>query len=425
MNQISNVTKRDLFEIIFFGYQTQDVVFGNTFHYQINYFGRLEIPTFLNRLYNLKELPSLDSRYKDAQTDIYVHTVTNDDYPNDFILDDERFNLREADDITLLNFICEMFHPEVRDENSGWVEIKYQISRLLSADGYTIIPIKEISGREIYGWRYAFDNIKPFSIRNELKIKNKDIKFSLGIKTRKQILEAFSKYDENITESTETGYNYNYWLSEKLLENIEQFYEPMNYDSNNNYIKSKSLQDFIMHSRPYCVLDAIEIFISDLYNYKFVSYINSILDSSNSSCHYRIKNGFFTLDNMFIFQKIQLKLIEKGVQELMEEAISKYHLGNIQDAVEKLWDALERIKTVLIPGSKKQSAHLLLNKMSNNDVNFYNLYNDEILALTRIGNNYRIRHHEIDKFEIKNHVDWEYLYNRCSSFLNVAIKYIN
>lgn len=424
MNQITGLTKRDLFEIVFRGFQITDELFGNTDYFGINYHGRLEIPEFLNRLYNLKELPSLDSRYDNAETDIYIHTVVNEDYPIDFILDDERFNLRQASDESLLNFICEVFHPEVRDEKSTWINVKQQISGLLYADGYEIIPISEISGREVYGWRFIGNLFKPFSVRFAQQIKRGEIKFSLSSKTRKQILGAFSKFDENIYATTETGWNYNYWISEKLLENIQQFYEPKNFDNSNNFVTSQTLNDFITRGRPYCVLDAIEIFMLEIYNYKCASYINSILDSSDSTCQYRIKNGIFCLGEVVISSPINITLIEKGVKELMEDAISKHNAGNIQDAVEKLWDALERIKTVLIPGNKKHSADLLIKKMSNGDSNIYKIYNDEILLLTEIGNTFMIRHYETDKNKIKILADWEYLYNRCSAFIGTAIKYI-
>lgn len=425
MNQITNLTKRDVFDIIFKGYQVYDEFLEQTYHYVINYHGRLEVPEFLSRLYNLKEMPSLDYRYADAETDIHVHTVVNNDYPIDFILDDERFKLKEADDETLLNFICEIFHPEVRMENINWIEIKNRLSILLSADGYEIIPIGEISGREVYGWRFVGKLFKPFSQRYERQINCKEIQFSLTVSTRKQILKAFSTFDENVTETDETGWNYNYWLSDMILDNIKEYYEPKSFDQSNNFVASNTLQDFILGSRPYCVLDAIEIFILAKYNYNYISFINSILDGSRSNCHYRIRQGVFSLGKIIAPLPMKLEPIEKGVKELLEEAISKHNSGNTPYAVEKLWDALERIKTVLNPGNKKQSADLLIKRMAHDDLNFYSLYNNEIKLLTEIGNSYRIRHHEINKNEIKNILDWEYLYNRCLSFLELAIKFIN
>ncbi|MGK5734363.1 hypothetical protein ACSNOG_34130, partial [Streptomyces sp. URMC 124] len=65
-------------------------------HY--NYFGRLEEIEFLKRLYELKDMPSLDNRYCNAEDDIWQHTVNNDDYPFCWVFEDERFQLKNGSD---------------------------------------------------------------------------------------------------------------------------------------------------------------------------------------------------------------------------------------------------------------------------------------------------------------------------------------
>jgi hypothetical protein len=47
---------------------------------KIYYCGNLNEPDFLSRLFNLQNLSSHDSRYKNAYDDIYQHTVNNLDY---------------------------------------------------------------------------------------------------------------------------------------------------------------------------------------------------------------------------------------------------------------------------------------------------------------------------------------------------------
>ncbi|WP_308444723.1 AbiJ-related protein [Lactobacillus iners] len=47
-----------------------------------------------------------------------MHTH-NGEYPDDWIFEDERFQLLDGEDNILLNFLCEVFHPEVRDENGA------------------------------------------------------------------------------------------------------------------------------------------------------------------------------------------------------------------------------------------------------------------------------------------------------------------
>lgn len=62
--------------------------------------------------------------------------------------------------------------------------------------------------------------------------------------------------------------------------------------------------------------------------------------------------------------------------------------------------------------------------MTHEDVNYIELINTEFDALTKIGNNYRIRHHEIDKIEISDDRYYDYLYNRCFTLIALAVKYI-
>ena len=74
----------------------------------------------LNELYNLKSLPSKDSRYNNAYDDIYQHTVNNNDWNFGWVFYDSRFNLKGCEDEELLKFICRIFHPIVRNENGCW-----------------------------------------------------------------------------------------------------------------------------------------------------------------------------------------------------------------------------------------------------------------------------------------------------------------
>lgn len=117
---------------------------------------------------------------------------------------------------------------------------------------------------------------------------------------------------------------------------------------------------------------------------------------------------------------------EPGVKQLLEIAIEKHMQPNVQDkkdAVEKIWDAFEREKTVC-PGDKKHSIEELLKRASGGEENVYKLLNNEFYELTNIGNNYRIRHHETDKIEIIDLNYYEYFFNRCLSILSLVIQYL-
>ena len=152
MKRITNVTRRDIIDILIHGFYSP---FGfEALHYEFDFFGKQNTVDFLNRLYPLKDMPSKDSRYENAEDDIWVHTIANSlDYPYGWLFYDDRFPLMSGSDEDLLAFLCEIFHPEVRDENSNWKIFYERINNLIRADGYELYPKGQISGRDVFGWR--------------------------------------------------------------------------------------------------------------------------------------------------------------------------------------------------------------------------------------------------------------------------------
>lgn len=117
MGNISGITRRDIFDIFINGIY-EDFFWGKEKIYY-PYYGYREIVDFLKRLYPLEKWESQDPRVDNAEEEITMHT-RNGDYPDNWIFEDERFQLFDGEDNILLNFICEVFHPEVRDENGVW-----------------------------------------------------------------------------------------------------------------------------------------------------------------------------------------------------------------------------------------------------------------------------------------------------------------
>ena len=117
---------------------------------------------------------------------------------------------------------------------------------------------------------------------------------------------------------------------------------------------------------------------------------------------------------------------EKSLKDLVDLAIKKHKSYNKQDnkdAVEKIWDALERLKTYYGPNKKKSAAQLVKN-MAGENIAFNNIFNEELAKLTEIGNKFRIRHHETDKIEINDSKFYDYFFNRCLSLITLVIQYI-
>ena len=111
----------------------------------------------------------------------------------------------------------------------------------------------------------------------------------------------------------------------------------------------------------------------------------------------------------------------------MQEAIAYYkepRPGNRQIAVEKMWDAFERLKSYYPAMKKNESADKVISNMAAGQPAYIELFTAEFKVLTKIGNEYRIRHHETDKIEIMDLRFYDYFFNRCLSLLALAIQYL-
>ncbi len=95
---------------------------------------------------------------------------------------------------------------------------------------------------------------------------------------------------------------------------------------------------------------------------------------------------------------------------------------NQRDALEKLWDAFERLKTLESGSSKRAQADALLDKAMTHSQKFRQLLADEAKALTNIGNTYRIRHSETAQEKVETAPQNDYLYTRMFSFIRFILK---
>jgi hypothetical protein len=83
-------------------------------------------------------------------------------------------------------------------------------------------------------------------------------------------------------------------------------------------------------------------------------------------------------------------------------------------AIEKLWDAFERLKTLDVPADKRASVQALLGHIT--DPALRQTVEAEMTALTNFGNNFTIRHHEVGKTPIPSDAD-DYVAARMSNLL--------
>lgn len=113
---------------------------------------------------------------------------------------------------------------------------------------------------------------------------------------------------------------------------------------------------------------------------------------------------------------------DEELDKLVQEAKDRFF--NPKDkhiAIEKLWDAFERIKTYY-DNNKKRSAEKLVAIIAKEFDS--ELIETEFKTLTKIGNNFRIRHHETDKKELLNPIHSDYLFFRMLSLIDLCLKSI-
>lgn len=427
MKRITEITKRDILELFQNGLEIYEFfeITKVTYHY----FGRLEEIDFLKRLYVLEKMPSYDSRFSNAERDIWQHTINNDDYPYCWVFEDERFQLQNGSDEIYLKFVCEIFHPAVRYDKGYWKEFLIEVNKLLQNDGYELYPAEKISNREVYGWR-VFQPDKeglfiPYSQRNSRDIKAKKILLSINRKSRNQIYQLLEKYNIVYQKTDETGWNYNTTVAEDVFNDIKQFYTPKCYNDKKQYVETESLKDFVLFTSPFNVIDVIEFFEKHSCSDDFEMQINAILKLNEISL--KLDNGRMvnTFDNQ-INKNSLVTVQEVGLKELLQDAARYYDEGNIQIAVEKLWDAFERLKTYYAPTlDKKKSVNKIVEDMSGRQQPFRDLFENEFHELTTLGNNFRIRHHEVTKIDIQDERYYEYFYKRCLSLIYTAIQYLD
>lgn len=113
---------------------------------------------------------------------------------------------------------------------------------------------------------------------------------------------------------------------------------------------------------------------------------------------------------------------DEHLDRLIIEARSRYtsrRPGDRSVALEKLWDAFERLKTIDKPeGDKKQSVRALLAHL---DPGWREDVETEMTAMTNLGNNYQIRHHETRAIPIPENGAADYLFARMGALITLLL----
>lgn len=175
------------------------------------YHGRLNEPMFLNRIFDLRSMPSSphERRYDNAYDDIYQHMVNNNDWDSDWIYTDPRINLLHVSDEQYLKFLSETVHPLVRTDGDEVQRLLKIYNENLSTDGFEIVQTDTVSGKAIFsGIEQSTDHAHLAAKKIEIKkyldkayvnskldimndAVNKDTDVAIG--TAKELLETVCK----------------------------------------------------------------------------------------------------------------------------------------------------------------------------------------------------------------------------------------
>ncbi len=147
-NSISEITRRSIIDHLTISH--------------IAWSGRLQEDEFLGRLYDLSSMPSTDHRLRNAAGDIRQHRVNWNDWSDDWVFTDSRFNLLHAPDEHFLRFLVETVHPVVRPDEDEVRSLVDCYNQVLAVDGWQIVEVKRVSGRPVFGYQKAGKRAQVF-----------------------------------------------------------------------------------------------------------------------------------------------------------------------------------------------------------------------------------------------------------------------
>lgn len=109
---------------------------------------------------------------------------------------------------------------------------------------------------------------------------------------------------------------------------------------------------------------------------------------------------------------------------LLESARAKFLSpdANVRrEAIEKLWDAWERVKTLEVGPDKRSSVKTLLDKAAD-EPTFREVLEQEARAVTDVGNRFQIRHSETTQVPLQRNDHVDYLFHRLFALIWLVLR---
>ena len=161
---------------------------------------------------------------------------------------------------------------------------------------------------------------------------------------------------------------------------------------------------------------------------RFVADVNLILHRNGIAYELNAEGEARRLLPQPLANEVRWALFQTGDLEtdrLLEAARQRIALPKEEDrrdALEKLWDGFERLKTLESGSDKRIQAEAMLNRAAPPGTGFRQILGEDAVALTKIGNRFRIRHSEVDQESVNSPEAIDYLFGRMFGFVRLVLK---
>ncbi len=158
---------------------------------------------------------------------------------------------------------------------------------------------------------------------------------------------------------------------------------------------------------------------------EFVDAINGVF-ARNGVAYELTKDGqvkrILTAEMQRLFATTSFHSGDGETDRLLEEARAEFtspHENMRRGALEKLWDAFERIKTLEPGNDKREQASRLLDRVASGKLR--ETLEGEARELTNIGNSFRIRHSETSQEPLASSGQVDYFFHRLFAFIKLLL----
>jgi hypothetical protein len=160
---------------------------------------------------------------------------------------------------------------------------------------------------------------------------------------------------------------------------------------------------------------------------EFRAEINAIFERHGLVFELREDGGLVRLGAPELQAALDAAVFNTGDDELnrlLAAARTKFKSPDIEvrrEALERLWDAWERLKTLEDPTDKRRSVNILLDRSASN-ARFRELLELEANNLTKVGNDFMIRHTEVGKIPLDSSEQVDFLFHLLFALTHLTLR---